>query len=102
MGYLTVEWLDAVRVVVLDTDDLSTVTLCNSAIKDGVTTVVNLRSSKSFALGSGHRVEFDADLFNLLNSSAPITLTLASGPTFDYATAVVPPRIARLGSRYSF
>jgi hypothetical protein len=64
--------------------------------------VVNLRASKTFSLGSGHRVEFDADLFNLLNSSAPITLNFLSGPTFGYATSVVPPRIARLGLRYSF
>jgi hypothetical protein len=64
--------------------------------------VVNLRASKTFALGAGHRMEFDADLFNLLNSSAPITLNFLSGPTFGYATAVVPPRIARLGLRYSF
>lgn len=39
LGYVEVEWLDAIRVVVLDTDDLSTVTLGNSAIKDGDTTV---------------------------------------------------------------
>lgn len=41
LGYVVVEWLDAIRVVVLDTDDLSTVTLGNSAIKDGDTTVAN-------------------------------------------------------------
>ncbi len=64
--------------------------------------VVNLRASKTFSLSKGHRVEFDADLFNLLNSSAPITLNFQSGPTFGYATAVVPPRIARLGLKYSF
>jgi hypothetical protein len=64
--------------------------------------VVNLRASKSFLFGGGHRIEFDADLFNLLNSSAPITLNFQSGPTFGYATSVVPPRIARLGLKYSF
>lgn len=64
--------------------------------------VVNLRSSKSFLFSGGHRIEFDADLFNLLNSSAPITINFQSGPTFGYATSVVPPRIARLGVKYSF
>jgi hypothetical protein len=86
-------------------NQLSTVTLRLDPFgsqQGAATTVVNLRASKSFSLGNNHRVEFDADLFNLLNSSAPITLTLASGPTFDYATAVVPPRIARLGVKYSF
>ena len=49
-----------------------------------------------------HRVEFDFDLFNVFNSSAPITANFQSGPTFGYATSVVPPRIARLGVKYSF
>jgi hypothetical protein len=63
---------------------------------------VNLRSSKQFSLGSGHRIAFDFDLFNLFNASAPITMGFQSGPTFGYATAVVPPRIARLGIKYTF
>jgi hypothetical protein len=41
LGYLTVEWLDVVRFVAVDTDDLSTVTLGDSLIKDGNTTVAN-------------------------------------------------------------
>jgi hypothetical protein len=64
--------------------------------------VVNLRATKHFPLAAGHRVQFDFDLFNLFNTSSPITAVFASGPTFNYATAVVPPRIARIGFRYSF
>jgi len=64
--------------------------------------VVNVRTSKSFRLGQGRRVEFDVDLFNLLNSSAPLIVTFASGPTYGYASDVVPARIARLGIRYTF
>lgn len=41
VGYLVIRWLDIVRFVVVATDDLSTVTLGNSLIKDGNTTVVN-------------------------------------------------------------
>lgn len=40
-GRVLVEWLDLLRFVQLDTDDLSTVGLGNSAIKDGDTTVAN-------------------------------------------------------------
>jgi hypothetical protein len=40
-GHITVEWLDINRFVECDTDDLSTVTLGNSLIKDGDTTVEN-------------------------------------------------------------
>jgi hypothetical protein len=64
--------------------------------------VVNLRASKYFLFDGHHRVEFVADLFNLFNSSAPITMNFQSGPSFGYVTSVVPPRIARLGVRYSF
>jgi hypothetical protein len=63
--------------------------------------VVNLRASKYFLMG-GNRLQFDVDLFNLFNTSSPITGNFASGPTFAYATAVVPPRIARIGFRYTF
>jgi hypothetical protein len=41
IGQLVIEWLDVVRFLKLDTDDLSTVTLGNAAIKDGDTSVAN-------------------------------------------------------------
>lgn len=41
VGYLVVEWFDAERVVEVDTDDATTVTLLNSLIKDGDTTVAD-------------------------------------------------------------
>ncbi len=84
---------------------LSTVTLKveeKGAQKTDAINVVNLRASKWFPFGSGQRVQFDFDLFNVFNSSAPITANFQSGPTFLYATAVVPPRIARIGFRYTF
>jgi hypothetical protein len=40
-GRLLIEWFDVIRFVELTTDDLSTVTLGNAAIKDGDTTVAN-------------------------------------------------------------
>jgi hypothetical protein len=39
LGYLVVEWFDVLRFVELTTDDQSTVTLGQSALKDGDTTV---------------------------------------------------------------
>jgi len=41
VGYLVVDWFDVHRFVECTTDDLSTVTLGNSLIKDGNTTVVD-------------------------------------------------------------
>ena len=86
-------------------NQLSTVTLRLDpwgSQRGAALSVVNLRASKQLALPRGHRVELDFDLFNLLNASAPITMNFQSGPTFGYATAVLPPRIARFGARYSF
>ena len=84
---------------------LSTVTVkmeAKGAQKTDAIHVVNLRASKFFPFSGGQRVQFDLDLFNLFNASAPITANFLSGPTFAYATAVVPPRIARIGFRYTF
>ena len=68
--------------------------------------VMNLRFSKDFRLGGSRRVGLDFDIFNLLNSNAPNQLVLASGPTYLYATGVnggiLPPRIGRIGGRFSF
>jgi hypothetical protein len=64
--------------------------------------VANLRASKQFSIRGSQRVQFDFDLFNVFNTSSAITANFQSGPTFEYATAVVPPRIARLGFRYMF
>jgi len=86
-------------------NQLSTVTLRLEPFgsqKGKAINVVNLRVSKQFSLGRGNRASFDIDLFNVFNSSSPITMAFASGPSFGYGTALVPPRIARLGLKYSF
>ena len=64
--------------------------------------IVNLRASKEFSLGGGRRLVVDFDVFNALNSNAPLAATFVSGPTFGYVTNVLPPRIARFGARFRF
>jgi hypothetical protein len=63
---------------------------------------LNLRASRDFSLGSSRRLAVDFDVFNALNSNAPLSATFASGPTFGYVTNVLPPRIARIGTRFRF
>jgi hypothetical protein len=67
---------------------------------------MNLRFSKDIRLKAARRVGLDFDIFNLLNSNAPNALVFASGSTYGYATGVnggiLPPRIARVGVRFSF
>jgi len=64
-------------------------------------TNVNLRGSKEFKVGS-QRFGFDVDVFNILNRATPSNVTWISGPTFGYATEVLPARVVRLGGRFSF
>ena len=64
--------------------------------------ILNLRASKDFSLGGGRRLAVEFDVFNALNSNAPLSATFASGPTFGYVTNVLPPRIARMGIRFRF
>ena len=64
--------------------------------------ILNLRASRDFSLGHGVRLGIDADVFNVLNSNAPLSATFASGPTFGYVTNVIPARIGRVGGRLRF
>jgi hypothetical protein len=68
--------------------------------------VMNVRVSKDLRVGRSGRIGLDFDVFNMLNSNAPNQLIYASGPTFLYSTGVnggiLPPRIARVGARFSF
>jgi len=75
-------------------------------------TILNMRASKVFSIG-GTKLEAQVEAFNLLNSSAPTTVTYLSGPTFGWygvssgttnaaEGGIVAARVARIGVRYSF
>jgi len=64
--------------------------------------VLNLRASKGFLVGATRRIEFDVDVFNVFNPSTPTSMTWASGPTYGYATNVIPARVARFGTKFTF
>jgi hypothetical protein len=64
--------------------------------------ILNFRANKDFRLSGGRRFSIDFDVFNLLNSATPTGADFASGPTFGYATGVVPPLISRIGARFTF
>jgi hypothetical protein len=64
--------------------------------------VLNLRGSKFFRMAGTRKLQFDFDVFNVLNSNAPTAAGFASGPTFGYVTGVLPPRVARFGVGFSF
>jgi outer membrane receptor protein involved in Fe transport len=63
--------------------------------------LLNLRASKQFMV-QGTRLSFDADLYNALNANDATTMSVASGPTYGRITAIVPPRVARVGLSIHF
>jgi hypothetical protein len=64
--------------------------------------LLSVRASKDLRLGGSRRISFDFDLYNVLNSNAPLSATFASGPTYGYVTNVLPARIAKVGAKFRF
>jgi hypothetical protein len=73
----------------------------NSRRHDNIT-VLDLRLERAFALGYGTRIRAFFDLFNITNSNAVETRTLTTGGNFLRPTAILAPRTARIGARFSW
>jgi hypothetical protein len=67
-----------------------------------VITTTNLKLGKSFKLGESRRLEADWQVYNLFNTSAAITTSYLTGPTFGRVTSVVNPRIFRISGKFDF
>jgi len=84
---------------------LATVTLAMEpfgATRLPTLTSINYRASKRLAIGRGRTIELVADLFNALNANTVTSQSIVSGPTYGAISAIVPPRIVRLGTTFSF
>ena len=66
--------------------------------------ILDFRVDKSFALGRLGRVTPTLDIFNLMNSGVPTTVRRTNTATapFQEVTAILNPRVIRVGFRYSF
>ena len=65
-------------------------------------TVVDVRVDRGFSLGGKVRVRGFLDLFNITNTNAAETRTITTGTAFLRPTAVLAPRTARVGARFSW
>jgi hypothetical protein len=65
-------------------------------------TVFDVRVDKGFNLGGNLRLRGFFDLFNITNSNAVETRTVTTGTSFLRPTAILTPRTARLGVRFTF
>jgi hypothetical protein len=64
--------------------------------------LLDLRGEKRFDLASGHQLVARLNLYNVLNKATVLTVQQLSGPRFNTATAIVPPRVLEWGLSYVF
>jgi Carboxypeptidase regulatory-like domain len=62
----------------------------------------DIRAEKVFKLRAGTSVSGFFDLFNVFNSNAEQNTSFASGTSFLRPLNIIPPRIARIGARFTF
>jgi len=65
-------------------------------------TLVDLRVEKAFPVDKDRRISMFFDVFNLLNANPELTVNWSSGSAFGNPSAIVPPRIARVGMKVAW
>lgn len=63
--------------------------------------IMDVRGDKSFSLGKAGRMTLQLDVFNLTNSGVPTTVRTTS-VNFNEVTAILAPRIIRVGFRFDY
>jgi hypothetical protein len=69
--------------------------------QDGVS-LVDFRVEKQIRFATKARLGLFFDMFNTFNSNTAINLNWRSGASFEKATTVVPPRIAKFGVKFDW
>ena len=64
--------------------------------------LLDLRSERTLRLTSKASVGIFFDIFNILNSNAVTSLTTATGSNFLRPTGIVPPRVFKLGTKFTW
>lgn len=64
--------------------------------------LLNLRLAKRITIRAGHQVTLEGNVYNALNTNVPTTVSVRSGSSFGQISAIVPPRVARVGIKYTF
>ncbi|MFH1264975.1 MAG: hypothetical protein ABIK89_04565 [Planctomycetota bacterium] len=64
--------------------------------------ITNLKADRTFTLGGAKRLNATLQVFNVFNSNAAATVSYVSGPTYGNYSVITPPRVTRLGIKFSF
>ncbi len=70
--------------------------------RNAIQSPLNFRAAKRWSLHGAQRLDLTAEVFNLLNASAPLSVSYVSGPSFGAISGILPPRIVRFGGTFSF
>jgi hypothetical protein len=70
----------------------------DDSVRSAATTIVNLDAGYKVS----ERLRLIVDVFNLLNSNTAINLNWRSGASFEKATTVLNPRIAKFGVKFNW
>jgi hypothetical protein len=72
------------------------------AQRDPAQHVVNIKASRPIPLSHGRRLALSFDVYNLLNVNTATTTRYVSSTTYGQISAILPPRIARVGFEFTF
>ncbi len=68
-----------------------------------VISILNAKAAKVFTLHDKYHLEMNFQVYNILNNSAAVTTNYLNSPTtFNVVTSIVSPRVARVGTLFSF
>jgi outer membrane receptor protein involved in Fe transport len=72
------------------------------AQRDPAQHVVNFKAMKPIQLGGSRRLSLSFDVFNLFNVNTATTVRYVSSSTYGAISAILPPRVARVGVEFTF
>jgi len=72
------------------------------AQRDPAQHVVNLRAMKPIRLSGAKKLALSFELFNMFNVNTATTVRYVSSSTYGAISAILPPRVARVGAEFTF
>ena len=72
------------------------------AQRDPAQHVVNLKAARPIKLGGQRRLSLSFEVFNLFNVNTATTIRYVSSATYGAISAILPPRVARVGLEFAF
>jgi hypothetical protein len=64
--------------------------------------ISNVKVAKNFTLFETKKLQFNAEVFNVFNTSSATSTSYLTGPTYLQTTGIVAPVVARIGMKFSF